>query len=250
MAKRGQRPYRRSTFFLSIDPYNPIENILAEIGNRAASLGIQRLSQDIARKLELSQMSAEDEINLNRARISLQRAEAELIKTRMLSKRQLQILDLQIEQKTMEMESRRHRLEEAQVQKTQLALPMATEVVSGALEVTADPEGLFGSAESEGYALWLDSLSGGKVILILGRRGSGKQPCRLKLESSPWPSTECQYTGLACLNRPEVYCHTGFLWHILRISVPWVVLSSSTRPVFIFCLWLSLPTRIGYCRRY
>jgi DNA replication protein DnaC len=47
-------------------------------------------------------------------------------------------------------------------------------VVSGALEVTADTEGLSGSSESADYSLWLDSLDGGKVILILGRRGSGK----------------------------------------------------------------------------
>jgi hypothetical protein len=181
MTRRSNRSSRKPIFFRPTDPYDPIENILAEIGNQAAHLGIQKVSQDLAKRLGLSRVSIEDEISLNRSRMSLQRTEAELIKTKMLSERQLRILDLQIEQKMMEMESRRQRLEEAETQKSELALPSGTEVVSGALEVTADPEGLFGSAEAEGYALWLDSFAAGKVMLIMGRRGSGKTALAAKI---------------------------------------------------------------------
>ncbi|MFC2014162.1 hypothetical protein ACFLU8_04770 [Chloroflexota bacterium] len=182
MAKKGRRPYRRLSIFRSVDPYNPIGNFAAAIGNEAATLGIQRLSQDIARKLGLGGISTEDEISLNRSRISLYKTEVELEKTRMLSERQIRILDLKIEEKQLEIERRKALVETSQAQKTQLDLPIITEVVSGALEVTADPEGLSGSADQpEGYAAWLDSLQNGQVTLILGRRGSGKTALAAKI---------------------------------------------------------------------
>ncbi len=181
MAKKGKRPYRRLCFFQPVDPYNPIANIVAAIGNEAATLGIQRLSQDFAQKLGLGSMSTEDEIRLNRSLISLRKTEVELEKTKMLSERQIRILDLRIEEKQLEIQRRNHALEDARVEKTNLGLPIITEVVSGALEVTANAEGLFGGAESEGYSLWLDSFEGGKVILILGRRGSGKTALAAKI---------------------------------------------------------------------
>lgn len=85
------------------------------------------------------------------------------------------MLDIRIREKEQEIERRNRLLENAENEKTQLAIPMNTRVIEGALEVPASPEGLIVSPDqSEGYDLWLDSFEAGKVVSILGKRGSGK----------------------------------------------------------------------------
>jgi energy-coupling factor transporter ATP-binding protein EcfA2 len=112
----------------------------------------------------------------------LQKQEADFEATKIAREKQLRILDLKIQEKELYITERKQRLETAQMQKTQLTIPTVMEVISGALEVTANPDGLVGSPEqSEGYALWLDSFESGKVVLVLGRRGSGKTSLAAKI---------------------------------------------------------------------
>jgi energy-coupling factor transporter ATP-binding protein EcfA2 len=168
--------------FFPRTPGNPVSSIIAEMGNRAVNLGLQKFTQETAKRLGLTIPSLEDQIRLNRSRLSLTRQETEFIKAKALSERQLRLLDLKIEDKQIEVERARSILESVQAQAAQLQLPISTEIISGALEVTADPKGLTGSPEqSEAYNRWLDGFQEGKVVLIVGRRGSGKSVLAAKM---------------------------------------------------------------------
>ena len=94
-----------------------------------------------------------------------------------LQERRARLYDLEIAKAEMEVERQRQRLEAGD----HLALPAgADEPIQGALDFRANPSGISGEVHSD-YMAWLDSLELGKVILILGKRGSGKSAFALKL---------------------------------------------------------------------
>jgi len=132
--------------------------------------------------LGLNGMSVADDIQLQRLRLSVVKQEGDTVRAGMLGERQLKLLDMKIQQKEFEMQMARQRLENAEAQSLEAGPQLRTEVISGALEVAADPDGLTDSGEeTEGYTAWLDSCQDGKVILILGRRGSGKTALAAKI---------------------------------------------------------------------
>jgi len=168
--------------FFPPDPNDPIYNILAAGGNMVVGYGLKWASRKIAGAMGSSEVSIEKQLALNRARLLLQKQEADFEATKIARAKQLRILDLKIQEKELYITERQQRLENAEAQKAQITIPTVMEVISGALEVTANPDGLVGSPEqSEGYALWLDSFEDGKVILVLGRRGSGKTALAAKI---------------------------------------------------------------------
>jgi len=94
-----------------------------------------------------------------------------------LQERRARLYDLEIAKAEIEIERQRQRLKAGD----HLALPPgADERIQGALDFRANPSGISGEVRS-GYMAWLDSLELGKVILILGKRGSGKSAFALKL---------------------------------------------------------------------
>jgi len=94
-----------------------------------------------------------------------------------LDERRTRLYDLQIAKAEIEVERQRQRLEAGD----HLALPPGVDQpIQGALDFRANPSGISGEVRS-GYMAWLDSLELGKVILILGKRGSGKSAFALKL---------------------------------------------------------------------
>jgi len=102
---------------------------------------------------------------------------AELQGKLILQERRARLYDLEITKAQLEVERQRQRLEAGD----HVALPSgANEPIQGALDFRADPSGISGEARS-GYMAWLDSLELGKVILILGKRGSGKTAFACKL---------------------------------------------------------------------
>jgi len=87
------------------------------------------------------------------------------------------LYDLEIAKAELDVERQRQRLEAGE----HLALPAGVaEPIKGALDFRANPSGISGDART-GYMAWLDSLELGKVILILGKRGSGKTAFSCKL---------------------------------------------------------------------
>jgi energy-coupling factor transporter ATP-binding protein EcfA2 len=132
--------------------------------------------------LGLGGISVADEMQLQRLRLSVAKQEGDNVRATMLGERQLKLMDMRIQQKEYEMERAMQRLENAEAQSLEVGTYPRTQVISGALEVAADPDGLMGSGEeTEGYSAWLDSCQDGKVILILGRRGSGKTALAAKI---------------------------------------------------------------------
>jgi hypothetical protein len=168
------------SFFPGQGQEDPVGKIVRHILNKALNVGINNgthwLDRKIKNKLGLNGMSPEEEIELNRSRTSLKKQEVELFKIKALSDRQIRILDIKIAEKEMEMERARASIEAAEIKATQLALPAGTEMIRGALEVAANPEGITGQSEElEGYNAWQEGIGqGGKVVVIVGGRGSGK----------------------------------------------------------------------------
>jgi len=108
-----------------------------------------------------------------KAVVSIARAQGRVA----LDERRTRLYDLQIAKAEIEVERQRQRLEAGD----HLALPAGVdEPIQGALDFRANPSGISGEVRS-GYMAWLDSLELGKVILILGKRGSGKSAFALKL---------------------------------------------------------------------
>jgi len=96
MAKRNQKA-RGISFFQPSDPYDPIDTIFSEIGNRIVTLGISRISKDIARLLGLDGMSVADDIQLQRLRLSVAKQEGDTVRATMLGERQRKLLDMKIQ---------------------------------------------------------------------------------------------------------------------------------------------------------
>jgi hypothetical protein len=161
--------------FFPPDPSDPLYNILAAGGNMVVGYGLKWVSREIAGLMGFTQVSVERQLALNRSQLQLERQQADTVRAKTLGEMQLRYLDLKIKQKEIEVEERRRHIETALSRQVELNAPSATQVVVGALEVAATPDGLMDSGgQPEGYAAWLDSLQSGKVIAILGRRGSGK----------------------------------------------------------------------------
>ena len=182
MAKRKQNPSGINRIFTPPGSGDPWGNLLAGMGNIAADYAFGRFSKSMAQLFGSSGTSVQEQIALNLSKANLEKQEAELVKVKALSERQIRLLDIRIAQKELEVERARQALETAQTQAAQLQLPVSTEVISGALEVTADPRGLTGASEqSDGYIRFLDGFQEGKVVIICGKRGSGKSALAAKM---------------------------------------------------------------------
>lgn len=160
---------------------DPVEDIIGAGANIIVNYGLQRLSVEAAKLFGINQSSIKNQIELKRSQLQVEKVKLEIERTQLLGERQVRILDIRIHEKEIELEERRKKIETAQGEKAQLSLPQTTEVVTGALEITATHEGLISPEQSEGYYAWLETFPSGKVILILGRRGSGKTALAAKI---------------------------------------------------------------------
>ncbi|MFC2020817.1 ATP-binding protein [Chloroflexota bacterium] len=148
----GKKSFEKSIIDIAIRAINGVTNP-----------GIKRLSQEAAKKFGVNGLSSRDQIALDRAKMQLEKQQME---NRMYR--------YKLEEKELAIEDKRRVLEEAKAEKAELAIPQVEVVIDGALTIPQDRGGIIFPDEPEGYAEWLDSLAYGKVILILGRRGSGK----------------------------------------------------------------------------
>lgn len=152
-----------------------LENILARAINTVANHGIARLSQEASKYFGGSPaLSASDQIALNRSRLKLEQQEAETAKTKTMSAMQIQMYEYKLEEKQIAIEEKKQRVVTAQEAKAELNLPESHMIVDGALTIPQDKGGIDFPDEPDGYPEWLESLPYGKIILILGKRGSGK----------------------------------------------------------------------------
>jgi energy-coupling factor transporter ATP-binding protein EcfA2 len=158
---------------------SPLDNLIGNIAARAinavAAHGINRLSQEASRFFGVNGTpSVNEQIALNRSRLQLEQQEAETAKVKAVSEMEIQMYAYRLEEKQIAIQEKRRQLEAAQEEIAQLALPEAQMVVDGALTIPQDRGGIISPDEPAGYEEWLDSLPYGKVILVLGKRGSGK----------------------------------------------------------------------------
>jgi len=203
MANKKLGPYQRNNFFRSSQSNDPIDNVLDEVRNMIVKQGLNWLSLNISKKLGLAGISPEKQINLNRSILSLEktkldiarveRKEAEALeRTEQWRLKQQQqeadnakrskLLDIEIQEKELHLEKTKEQLEHIEAQRAEYASHIRMEPTSGLLELCASPDGLTGSIEQmEACKEWLDSLKEGKVIVVLGKRGSGKSGFTAKI---------------------------------------------------------------------
>ena len=186
MVKKKSRKSRASTFFRMSRSNDPINNILAAALNIIVRHGLERLSRDIVKILDLEGPSPESQIKLNRSFISLEKSKLDIAQAnrkeaeaqeraeqwRLKQQKQKQddekrskLLDLDIEEKEIQVEKARQQLENIAEQRAGYVLNARVEPISGALEICASPDGLSSPIEMiEAYNEWTSSLKKGKVF--------------------------------------------------------------------------------------
>lgn len=183
---------------------NPLDSIFDDALNVLFGHGLQRMSMDISKILGLGGVSPGEKLRLERSQLSLKKLEADIAhikkreadalertqqlkikqqKQEALREKLSRLYDLRIQEKELDIERVRRNLDNIVAQKTELDIHYISEPISGALEVIANPSGLHGGPpeQKEAYKAWLDSFESGKVVLILGKRGSGKTALAAKI---------------------------------------------------------------------
>lgn len=202
MTKKRRPKPNIQNLFSQPSPTSPIDSIIAAGLDIAVNHGLNRFSHEMAKLVGVSGTSIHDQIALNRSKLSLEKQEAETVKVKALSEMEVKMYSLKLEEKEISIQEKKQLLESAESERSQLALPEAEMVVEGALTIPQDRGGIVvpDDSEPEGYQDWLDSLAYGKVIPILGRRGSGKTALAARI--AEFISTT-QGMGIYWLGLPE-----------------------------------------------
>jgi hypothetical protein len=171
--KRGQMPK-----FFRASPDDPIGGILAAGGNIAANQLLRVFSNKVATLLDGGKtLSSEEQYRINSHRVLLQKQEAELTRSKtqqLKAAAQLKQIEYRNAEKELQLEKARQESTEVTIQRTEMDLHVKSEIICGSLGVVANSSGIVVPAEQrEAYQEWLKTLPG-QVILIVGKRGSGK----------------------------------------------------------------------------
>lgn len=199
---------------------NPLDTIFNDALTVLTDHGLQRMSKDISKILGLGGVSPEEKLKCERSQLSLKQMEMKIAQEKRreadareraeqfrlkqhrqqaLDEKRAHIFDLQIKEREMNMERVKQNLDKLLNQRTEIDLHILTEPVAGVLETTANPSGLSGPpVQQENYKTWLDGLESGRVILILGKRGSGKSALAAKMAEYMMAihKMPCFWTGL------------------------------------------------------
>ena len=182
---------------------NPLDTILDDVLDVVLGLGLQKVSNNVSKVLRLGGMSLEQKLKQDRSHLTLKKAEMDIAREKRreeeakeraailwqkhqrqqaLDEKRTRIYNLQIQERELALERSRENQNRLLNQRTEIDLRIVTEPVAGALEVTANPSGLTGpKIQQEAYKVWLDSFESGKIVLILGKRGSGKSALGAKI---------------------------------------------------------------------
>lgn len=203
MLSKKSEPYSGLRIFRPSQSDDPIESILAAAGNVVVNHGLHKLSREVSRKLGLAEVSPETKMKLYRSELMVKKAEADIARVKrkeaeaveraeqlrlrqqkqeLDNEKRSKLLDLEIKEKELHLERSKQQLENMEARRGDQDVHIRMEPISGALEVVADSKGLSAAAEYvEAYGEWVDSLGEGKVILVLGKRGSGKSAFAAKI---------------------------------------------------------------------
>lgn len=185
MAKKRSKSLRINNFFTPSGPHDPVGNILAEAGNIVADKILRTFSSAVEKRLSgKTTPSPEEQYRRDSYSISLQKQQIELAKAQTQQLKAAELLKLtewKVAEKELQLEKSRQQSTGVSIQRTEMDLHVKTEVITGALELVATSGGLVVSDEQqEAYQDWQKSLVG-KVIVIIGQRGSGKSSTGAKL---------------------------------------------------------------------
>jgi len=178
------------------------------------------MSKDISKVLGLGGISPGEQMRLERSHLSLKQMEMKIAQEKRreadareraeqlrlkqqrqqaLDEKRVRLFDIKIEEQQIDLERSKQNLGNLLNRRTEIDLHILTEPVAGVLETTANPSGLSGPpVQQENYKTWLDGLESGRVILILGKRGSGKSALAAKMAEYMMAihKMPCYWTGL------------------------------------------------------
>jgi hypothetical protein len=178
MTKKNSKRPGIPNFFTPPGPHDPTGNFLAAAGNIVADKLLRTFSSNIERLLSGKiKPSPEEQYRRDSYSISLQKQQANLIRAQtqqLKAAEQLKLTEWKVAEKELQLEKTRHQSTVMSIQRSEMDLIVRTEVITGALELAATSGGLVVSDEQqEASQEWQESLAG-RVILILGKKGSGK----------------------------------------------------------------------------
>ncbi len=185
MVKKNSKIPGIPNFFTPPGPHDPVGNILAEAGNIVAGKILRTFSSNIEKLLSgKTTPSPEEQYRRDSYSISLQKQQIEFAKAQtqqLKATGQLKLIEAKVAEKELKLAQTRQQSEGISIRRTEVDLHVKTEVITGALELVATSDGLVVSDEQqEAYQEWQESLAG-RVILILGKKGSGKSSTGAKL---------------------------------------------------------------------
>lgn len=178
MVKKNSKIPGIPNFFTPPGPHDPAGNILATAGNILADKLLQTFSRNIEKLLSGKSVSSpEEQYRKDSYNISLQKQQADLIRAetqQLKAAEQLKLTEWKVAEKELQLEKTKQKSIGVSIQRSEMALHVKTEVITGALELAATSNGLVVSEEQqEASQEWRESLAG-RVISIYGKKGSGK----------------------------------------------------------------------------
>lgn len=178
MAKKNSKIPGIPNYFTPPGSHDPVGNILAAAGNIGADKLLRIFSSNIEKLLfGKTTPSSEEQYRRDSYSISLQKQQADLIRAQtqqLKAAEQLKLTEWKVAEKELQLEKTKQQSTGVSIQRSEMDLHVKTEVITGALELAATSGGLVVSDEQqEASQEWQDSLAG-RVILILGKKGSGK----------------------------------------------------------------------------
>ncbi len=203
MSRKGSHTGRNRSYPRRRSSSNPLDNIFNDTLDVILGPVFQKVSNNMTKMLGLGGISPEQKLKQDRSQLCLRKMEMGIAhekrreeearersailwqkhqRQQALDEKRTRLYNLQIQERELALERSRENQNRLLNQRTQIDLRIVTEPVAGVLETTANPSGLSGPpVQRENYKTWLDGLESGRVILILGKRGSGKSALAAKM---------------------------------------------------------------------
>ncbi|MFC1962777.1 ATP-binding protein [Chloroflexota bacterium] len=178
MAKKNSKTPGIPRIFTPPGPHDPVGNFCAETGNILANKVLRAFSSALEKRLlGKTTPSPEEQYRRDSYFISLQKQQADLERAQtqqLKAAEQLKLTEWKVAEKELQLGKTKQQSTGISIQRSEMDFHVKTEVITGSLDLAATSGGLVVSDEQqEASQEWQENLAG-QVIMILGKKGSGK----------------------------------------------------------------------------